>query len=127
MAPLKGRPTRTTYHLTSTHSTTASVPLADGELDAADAQAVAALQPRLGDALVVDERSVRAPEIDDLEVVGGRDQPAVQAGHERGVEDEIGSRCSAHGLDRAGSQPKRPLRALEYPQGGILVRRVELR
>src|SRR5215213_11969941 len=89
----------------------------DAKHHPSDAEPIAALQMRLADALVVDERPVGALQIDHLELVGGGSQPAVQARDQCDIEDEIGARSAADGLDRSGVQPKGGVRALENPHG----------
>src|SRR6185503_10394264 len=54
----------------------------DGQLNAADAKAVAVLQHRARGARAVDEGAVGAVEIDDFELGGAGREPAVQARHQ---------------------------------------------
>src|SRR6476469_10778446 len=76
--------------------------LRHGQLDAADAQAIAGVEHRAIDALVVDEGTVGAVEILDVQFAYHRGhQPAMGARDQGGVEDEIGMGGAAHGFDGA--------------------------
>src|SRR5207253_6809314 len=69
-------------------------------LDASDAEPIAGGDGRLPNSFVVDVSPVRAREVDDFEGIVARRNPAVQAGNERDVKAEIGSRRAADGIDR---------------------------
>src|SRR5207249_11288064 len=88
-------------------------------LDASNAEPIAGRDGRLPNSFVVDVSPVRAREFDDFEGIVARRNPAVQAGNERDVEDEIGSRRAADGLDRARRQSERRFRTLQNPHGRL--------
>ena len=69
----------------------------------------------MSNALSVHERAVGALQIHDFQIVAGGGYPAVQPRHERGIEDEVGARRAADGLDGAGTQAKRVI-GLGAPQ-----------
>src|SRR5438067_2104522 len=101
-------------------------PFLYSELDSPDAQRVAVGDVPLVHALAVDERAVRALQVDHFQFVGGGGDPAVQPRDERGVDDEILARGASDGLHGAGSQAKRGvgLGAPKNPHGATFYLRV---
>src|SRR5262245_3464831 len=94
------------------------------KLDASDAEAVAGREPRLVDPLVVHERAVRALEIEDLDGVVAGCEAAVDARDQCGIDNEVGARGAADGLDCPGRQAERQRvaivrGALEDPHGRL--------
>jgi len=87
----------------------------DGELHPSHPKTIAVRQMRFLHALVVDERAVGAGEIDDFHIVLAGRQPAVQSRDQGGIDDEVGARGAADGLDGAGPQAEGRLGTLENP------------
>ncbi len=98
--------------------------LSHRQLHTPDAKPIAGAQHRFSHALVVDERPVGARQIDHLERIVRSGQPAMNARHERGIQNEIGPRGTADSLDGARLQSKRHrivgrLGSLQGPHGAI--------
>ena len=95
--------------LSRSHGRPTSGPLSPSnrQLDTSDPETVAAAQDGPLDAFVVDERAVGARQVDHFEAVFLRAQPAVQARHERDVEDEVGPGGASDGLDGARREAER--------------------
>lgn len=86
------------------------------KLDAADLDRVAVVERALRHLLAVHERPVRASQIFELQLIGvAEGKPAMDPRYQRDIDDEIGARRPAHGLQRARQQTK----------GQIAVRRVD--
>src|SRR5205814_1513976 len=78
----------------------------DLKLDPSYTQTVAAPELCALHAFTVDVGAVRARQVDDFQGFRAGADAAVQPRDEGGVDDEIGARRTAHGLDGAGPDPE---------------------
>src|SRR5688500_12279281 len=94
---------------------------ADDQLDPADSNPVTvARHGTILDARTIEERAVGAIEIHDLYFRCAGRQPAVNAGHERRVDNEVGAGCASGGSHASRKYPEgqgriRPFGSLQYP------------
>src|SRR5918993_3399456 len=94
---------------------------ADDQLDPADSNPVTvARHGTLLDARTIQERAVGAIEIDDLDFRCAGSEPAVNARHERRVDNEVGAGCASGGSHASRKYPEgqgriRPFGSLQNP------------
>ena len=89
------------------------------QLDPAHAQPIPAREVGALHLLVIDEDAVGARQVFDLDMSVGRRQSTVHARDEGRVDNEIGPRRAANGLDGAGRQAERSFLTLQDPHGEL--------